>query len=292
MPATFDFSIVHPRGDNEKYIGESIIDHVFAKPATNPMRLQWEIKERWGKTGKPESPAVIKIEECSQSGGGPRETGLELRRCARSYLRPMELVYRDPVSKKETLLALVGTVPIVSPATTTTTIYSPDPSFQGQIPMNGGSAGARNIPSTYYPRATINMFKKKKSAYFEYTTTTEMVENGIENKVDRSMKISIDEKLTVYTSEEVPGPTGPQTIIRKKGRETAVASPPADVVTSIILSSPPLSKGQSLKMTIAPGIDPCLMICIASDMMNRMAMSESSTEEECLGLCCSALFGC
>eukprot|EP00531_Pseudo-nitzschia_arenysensis_P002648 CAMPEP_0116123570 /NCGR_PEP_ID=MMETSP0329-20121206/4818_1 /TAXON_ID=697910 /ORGANISM="Pseudo-nitzschia arenysensis, Strain B593" /LENGTH=293 /DNA_ID=CAMNT_0003617493 /DNA_START=72 /DNA_END=953 /DNA_ORIENTATION=+ len=293
MPAAFDFSVVHPRGENEKHIGESIIDDIFAKPTKSPIRVQWEIKERWGKSGDLQSPAVIKIEKVSHSGGGPRETGLELRRCARRYQRPMELVYRDPVSKQDTLLAVVGTVPITSSTTTDTTIYSPDPSFQGQIPIsNGGSAGARNIPSTYYPRATIKMSKKNKSAYFEYATTIKMIENDSENKVERSIDTSNDETSTVYTSEEVPGPTGPQTIIRKKGRETSVSSSSADAVASILLSSPPFSNVQSLNMTIAPGIDPCLMICIASDMMNRMAMSEKSSVEECLDCCCSAFLGC
>mmetsp|Transcript_22178 Transcript_22178/g.54921 ORF Transcript_22178/g.54921 Transcript_22178/m.54921 type:complete len:299 (+) Transcript_22178:103-999(+) len=298
MPTASDFGVVHARNENEKPLGESIIDDVFAKQSNTSIQLQWVIKHRWGKYGEPASPDVITIEASDRNKGVLRESGLELRRCARSYRKPVELVYRNPGSKKETLIAVIESIPINDPSSTTTntTIFSPDPSFKGQVPMSGGSAGAKNgILSTLYPRATIK-YKKSNTAYFEYATTVEMIEKGNESKVEQSMHRSDGEtspsSSTLYTSEEAPGPTGPQTIIRMKGTETAATSSSAYVAATIVYSTVPL-KEQTLKITIAPGIDPCLIICLASDMMSRKALSEYTSEEEaCLELCCSALCGC
>ena len=230
MTTDSDFGVVHPRDENEKPLGESIIDHVFAKQTKTPIQLQWVIKHRWGKYGEPASPDVIKIEVSDQNKGVLRETGLELRRCARSYRKPADLMYRNPGSKKETLIAVIETIPIndTSSKTTNTTIFSPDPSFKGQVPMSGGSAGAKNgILSTLYPRATIK-YKKSNTTYFEYATTVEMIEKGNESKVEQAMHRSdcktSSSPSTLYTSEEAPGSTGPQTIIRKKARETAATS--------------------------------------------------------------------
>ena len=284
MAGKIDLDAVHPRGENEKHLGDGVLDHVFVDQTKR--LLYWKYDSKWGKTGDLNNPNITKIYESSSGDPKLRDTGLELRRCARNLLKPMELVYKNAASKTETLLAAIETIPVKdsSSTCTNTIIYSPEPSFPGQVPTSGKkkSVTKNGILSTLYPRAIIKKQKKKRSNYFEYFTDIEMIKSESIDDDGRSMEqpAANASSSTGYTTEEVPGPTGPLTIIRKNEFSPSTAT----------AASWAFSKDNTLSLTIAPGIDPCLVICLASDMLNRKLISDSNSQQaDCLGSC---LFCC
>ncbi len=274
MTGKIDLDVVHPRGENEKHLGDGVLDDVFVDQTKR--LLHWKYDSKWGTTGDLNNPNVTKIYESESSDPKLRDTGLELRRCARNLLKPMELVYKNTASKTEKLLAVIETIPAQDPSSrsTNTIIYIPDPSFPGQVPSSGKNRG---ILSTLYPRAIIKKQKKKRSNYFEYFADIEMIKS--ESNDGRSLETSITNvsSSTCYATEEVPGPTGPLTVIRKND-----VSPSTATAASLAFSR----TDKTLTMTIAPGIDPCLIICLASDMLNRKLISDSNSQQaDCLANC-------
>ena len=283
MTGRIDLDVAHPRGESEKQLGDGLIGEVFSDQTKR--LLHWKYDSKWGKTGDPANPNITKIYESGSDGSKLRDSCLELRRCARRCLKPMELVYKNPASKTETLVAIIETIPVKDPSTNTTNtiIYSPEQSFSGQVPTSGKNKAVTNngILSTLYPRAII---KKKRTNYYEYFVDIETIESEAIDDNGRSMEASATNVSSpiCYATEVVPGPTGPLTVIRKNG-----VSPSTAAAASFKVHS----KDKSLSMTIAKGIDPCLIVCIASDMMNRNFIANSNgRQEDCLANCCFCCF--
>jgi len=48
------------------------------------------------------------------------------------------------------------------------------------------------------------------------------------------------------------------------------------------------SDQQSLELTIAPGIDPCLILCLSADLLNRQHVSNRTSQQNFVlgSLCC------
>lgn len=294
---------VPPCGDSDRetHLGDGIIDYDAAfKTASstvagtkNPsLRMRMTHNRKW--PTKVDAVEHIGIHRSCSRHVKPADdfripTGLELWRRARICRRGIEIVYRDPATRQAMPVAVIVTTAgdenenegpaalTMAPATSTATtkVFGPKPAFPGQTPINKQEGDNKNTHPLYL-RARINMIPSNKP-YFEYNATIEVI-TGRDGDGEASV---------CYESGVVPGPTGPQTVVRQSEPITVSApEPPAAVFSE---KDPERSGADTLDMTIAPGIDPCLIVCLAADWMNRQATSRRGAQTDALlGGCCSS----
>jgi len=243
-----------------------------------PLRLKMTHSRKWP-TGH--DPEIIRIQS-----EGCSSTGLELKRYPRKYRKPIELVWKTTEINENVIAALAvvedndnnktasyeGKTSIVAPTNKAMTIvYGSEANSQAPAAFGSGS-------TLLYPQANIRMVKRSGN-YKEYASETEI----------EQLLVGKDESR-YYQSKEVPGPKGPRIEVRKKKRaDTAVLAILEDT------SASSFSDTTTITITILdPGIDPCLVLCLAADNMNRKSYSiqHGETQQQLMGLaavCCSVM---
>lgn len=240
-------------------------------------RLQMTVGKWKHRGGEP--PEDIRIKKQQRDGttdsSNNDATCFKLRRYGRFDRKPMELLlYNTTTNNQQPSICVISPKYGISDSSDTnsssTNLYSTRPRFKGQIPaasrVDGNQQQTTTAPQFLW--ATIHATPGAGSPYSKaYFNTMEMIQDK---------KMNRGEDVASYRTEEASGSLGPQIVVYKGTKAAA----------SIRISGN--GEISTYDMTIAPGIDPCLMMALAAHIMNRKyVIGQEAIGDDLLDCCCS-----
>ena len=255
MPTTSSQPNLLGEGINE------LLEHLSSDGEAR-LRLRMNYTTRWTTRDHPLGSETIPIDRVF-AGDRTESTGLVLTRYPRIERKPMELTFcRLGV---ETLLLPIATVETIIESSGTAIIEGRSSTLEDGSSSLCPWASIQGIPSTQSPNYKNNV-----------VINTLHKDNG-----DKE----------AYTAATEPGPIGPRIVVRTADQQ---------VVGYIFREHRPSDNRSDERTTVRidvesgiRGIDPCLMVSIAADAMNRRyIVNRQAHEADILGEICDCCLVC
>ena len=250
LPQPDAFNSVHSCHSGERFLGDGT-DAVPSVRTGRRVNLCMEVGGAPAR-GRAQTTAVLLAE-----GGEINEFvgGVAIKRYARMERKPTELMVMGGGIIAVYAKVLDGRQP-------TWRVYGVKPKFEGQERSVGEEFQKQYDRGPLYAWATIT---RSKNNPFRNNMVTMIAKGG-------------ESDGTSYSTDQVAGPLGPQVVVWRE------ESPAVAVQEDSFAAS---SKRPTWRIKIAPGIDPCLVICLVAIMADQKQAIENKENACNMKHCCN-----